>query len=75
MQFKFVNLDVDLYQPILSGLQYFYPKMVKDGVILVHDYFHPFYTGTKKAVDEFAVEMNLRTLPIGDAFSVMIVKE
>lgn len=49
--------------------------MVKDGVILVHDYFHPFYTGTKKAVDEFAVEMNLRTLPIGDAFSVMIVKE
>lgn len=75
IQFKFVNLDVDLYQPILSGLQYFYPKMVKDGVILVHDYFHPFYTGTKKAVDEFAVEMNLRTLPIGDAFSVMIVKE
>ncbi|WP_208335053.1 TylF/MycF/NovP-related O-methyltransferase [Campylobacter sp. US33a] len=74
-KFKFVNIDVDLYQPILEGLKYFYPRMVKDGVILVHDYFHPYYTGTKKAVDEFCESLNLKALPIGDAFSVMIVKE
>lgn len=73
-KFKFVNIDVDLYQPILEGLKYFYPKLVKNGVILVHDYFHPYYTGTKKAVDEFCKEMKLQALPIGDAFSVMIVK-
>ncbi|HFU5770427.1 TPA: TylF/MycF/NovP-related O-methyltransferase [Campylobacter jejuni] len=74
-KFKFVNIDVDLYQPILEGLKYFYPRLVKDGVILVHDYFHPYYTGTKKAVDEFCESLNLKTLPIGDAFSVMIVKD
>ncbi|EAL9887180.1 putative O-methyltransferase [Campylobacter jejuni subsp. jejuni 2008-894] len=73
-KFKFVNIDVDLYQPILEGLKYFYPKLVKNGVILVHDYFHPYYTGTKQAVDEFCKEMKLQALPIGDAFSVMIVK-
>lgn len=74
-KFKFVNIDVDLYQPILEGLKYFYPRLAKDGVILVHDYFHPYYTGTKKAVDEFCGSLNLKVLPIGDAFSVMIVKE
>ncbi|EPZ6340055.1 TylF/MycF/NovP-related O-methyltransferase [Campylobacter jejuni] len=73
-KFKLVNIDVDLYQPILEGLKYFYPKLVKNGVILVHDYFHPYYTGTKQAVDEFCKEMKLQALPIGDAFSVMIVK-
>ncbi len=31
--FAFVSLDVDLYQPILEGLKFFYPKM-SDGDIL-----------------------------------------
>lgn len=73
--FKFVNIDVDLYQPILAGLEWFYPKMTKGGVILVHDYFHPFYTGAAKAVDEFARQNNLKFYPIGDAFSVFVVKD
>ncbi|ECP6258011.1 methyltransferase [Campylobacter coli] len=73
-QFKFVNIDVDLYQPIFSGLEYFYPRMVDNGVILIHDYFHPYYTGSKKAVDEFCLKYNLTPFPIGDAFSVAIFK-
>jgi len=38
--FVFVNLDFDLYNPTLSGLEVFYHKMVSGGVILVHDYFY-----------------------------------
>ena len=38
-RFVFVNLDFDLYNPTLAGLEYFYPRMVSGGVILVHDYF------------------------------------
>ncbi|EDP6004851.1 methyltransferase [Campylobacter jejuni] len=74
-KFKFVNIDVDLYQPILAGLGYFYPRLVKNGILLIHDYYHPYYTGVKQAVDEFCKAMKLQILPIGDAFSVMIVKE
>ncbi|WP_394986184.1 TylF/MycF/NovP-related O-methyltransferase [uncultured Helicobacter sp.] len=70
--FRFVNIDVDLYQPILAGLEYFYPRMLAGGVILVHDYFHPYYTGTKQAVDEFCARFNVRAIGIGDGFSVMI---
>ena len=74
LNFSFVNIDVDLYQPILAGLEYFYPRMLKGGVILIHDYFHPYYTGTKQAVDEFCEKEKLKCLPIGDGFSVAINK-
>mgnify|MGYP005753419559 CR=1 FL=1 len=75
VQFKFVNLDVDLYQPILAGLEYFYPRLAGGGgAMLVHDYFHPYYTGVKKAVDEYCSQNNIKPLPIGDAFSIMIIK-
>ncbi|EDO6740989.1 TPA: hypothetical protein SHD19_001018 [Campylobacter coli] len=73
-KFKFVNIDVDLYQPILEGLRYFYSRLVKNGVILVHDYYHPYYTGAKRAVDEFCKNNNIKIAPIGDAFSVAIFK-
>ncbi|TKX28194.1 methyltransferase [Campylobacter sp. MIT 12-5580] len=74
-EFCFVNIDVDLYQPILAGLEYFYPRLVRGGIILVHDYFHPYYTGTQKAVNEFGKKYKLKFYPIGDAFSVFFVKE
>lgn len=75
-QFCFVNLDTDLYDPILSGLKFFYPKMVKHGVILVHEYFSQGYIGVKKAVDEFLQEYkNISFLPIGDSLSIAIIKQ
>lgn len=73
-QFKFVNLDVDLYQPILSGLEFFYPRLSGGGVILIDDYFHPYYTGVKMAVDQWCVKASFRPMPIGDGFSCAIIK-
>jgi len=80
-KFCFVNLDVDLYAPTLAGLEFFYPKMIKGGVILIHDYFEGLFVnpkgafvGIKKAVTEFAKKYNLSYLPIGDAMSVAFVK-
>lgn len=51
-RFCFVNLDMDLYAPQLAALRFFSEKMVKGGVILVHDYYNKTFTGTAKAVDE-----------------------
>lgn len=33
-QFCFVSLDMDLYQPIRSGLEYFYPRLTGGGIYL-----------------------------------------
>lgn len=76
-QFCFVNLDMDLYQPTLEGLRFFAPKMVRDGVILIHDYlWGPYEKSVKKAVHEFMDETefkNLRLMPIGDGVSIAVV--
>lgn len=72
LRFCFVNLDADLYQPILEGLNYFYPRMIRNGVILIHDYFSPYYTGVKQAVDELCLKHNIKAMPIDDGVSVMI---
>lgn len=50
-KFSFVHLDVDLYKSTKESLEYFYPKMVKGGVIISHDY--PSSVGVKRAFDEF----------------------
>jgi hypothetical protein len=72
-KYCFVNLDFDLYQPILAGLEYFYPRMVRGGVILVHDYFSEVYKGVKQAVYEFNKKVEgAKIYPIGDGISAGI---
>lgn len=73
-KFCFVNLDPDLYEPILAGLEFFYPKMLKGGVILIHDYFNKGYPGVRQAVSEFCEKYNLNSFPIGDDISIAIQK-
>jgi hypothetical protein len=74
--FCFVNLDMDLYQPMLEGLRYFYPCM-NGGVILLHDYFHHDLPGVKRAVVDFEQEIgfSLAKIPIGDGCSLAIIKK
>src|SRR5882724_977636 len=52
--FCFVYLDMDIYQSTKDGLQFFYPRMVKGGVIIVDDYASKRWVGVRTAVSEFA---------------------
>jgi len=52
-RFAFVNLDCDLYKPMRAGLEYFYPRLLPGGMIVIHDYYSGYWPGVKKAVDEF----------------------
>jgi O-methyltransferase len=49
--YRFVHVDVDLYQPTRDSLGYFWPRMVSGGVIVCDDYNWP---GARRAVDELA---------------------
>ena len=79
-KFVFVNLDFDLYAPTLAGLNYFWPRLVKGGVILVHDYFSTLlfnkyaFSKVKDAVKEFSIKNKINYLPIGDKLSVAFIK-
>lgn len=74
--FCFVNLDTDLYQPILAGLEFFFPQMVDGGIILVHDYFNPSLPGVRKAIEDFENKAGtrIRKFPIADYCSLAVVK-
>ncbi|MCI9583659.1 hypothetical protein D3Z50_03610 [Clostridiaceae bacterium] len=74
-RYAFVNIDVDLYKPILAGLEYFWPRMAENGYIFVHDYFSFSYAGTKKAIEEFSERYHVGFTPIGDTLSVAFVKK
>jgi O-methyltransferase len=73
-RYALVHLDADLYNPQLSGLEYFYPKMTKGGVIIIHDCNNEYY-GSKKAVDEFFLDRQETPIIIPDkSGSAIVVK-
>lgn len=74
-KFCFVNLDMDLYQPTLAGLKFFWDRMVVGGIIVVHDYFSEGYKGVENAIAEFSEEYHVVPFPIGDAISVAFRKD
>lgn len=70
--FGFVHIDVDMYQPILDALGFFYPRMLKGGIIVLDDYGFTYFPGAKKATDEFMKDKNdfFLALASGQAFII-----
>jgi O-methyltransferase len=62
-RYRFVHVDVDLYQPTRDSLEYFYPRLHAGAMIVVDD-FGPWpgggrYPGCSKAVTEFCEHRDL----------------
>ncbi|MFO8129238.1 MAG: TylF/MycF/NovP-related O-methyltransferase [Bacteroidales bacterium] len=72
--YAFVNIDADLHDPIRAGLDYFFPRLSRGGLIIVHDHHHR-WPGAMKAVDEFCRENNTFPVPVPDTQnSIMLFK-
>lgn len=69
-KFSFVHIDVDLYYPIKESLEFFYPRIISGGIIVLDDYGCLVFPGAKKAVDEFVAGKAdfFIPLPSGSAF-------
>lgn len=69
-RFCFVHLDVDLYQPTLKSLMFFYERMTQGGIILCDDYGFTTCPGAKKAMDFFFSDKpeEIVSLPTGQGF-------
>lgn len=70
-KYRFVHIDLDLYVPIKTALEYFYPRLVGGGMIVVDDYGSLYWPGAKHAVDEFCAEHGKRFLNISTAQAVI----
>ncbi len=73
IEFAFVHLDADLFEPTMTGLKFFYPRVPAGGVIVVHDY--NAWPGARRAVDEFFADKREFPIPMPDkSGSAVIVK-
>lgn len=74
--FCFVSLDMDLYQPIKAGLEYFYPRLLKGGYIFIHDcnIGHSSYKGARVALQEFTRKENIGYVMMADNSTAVITK-
>ena len=74
-EYCFVSIDTDLYQPIKSGLEYFYDRLAPGGFIFVHDYNNSAFPGARQAVNEFSSERNIPFVPVCDWFGTAIFRK
>jgi len=51
--FALAHIDCDLYEPMKAALDFFYPRMPKGGMLILHDYSSGTWAGATRAVDEF----------------------
>ena len=55
IKYSFVHLDADTYQSTKAGLEYFVPKMVAGGCVVLDDYDWGQCPGVKKAIVEMGI--------------------
>jgi len=73
--FCFVSLDADLYDPILEGLRFFYPRLSPGGYIFVHDFNNDEYRGARQAVIEFCRAEGIGFTPLPDSGGTAVISK
>jgi O-methyltransferase len=65
----YLSIDMNVKEPEIAAIHYFWDKVVKGGVIILDDYGFPLHIEQKKAFDEFAAAkgIDILSLPTGQA--------
>jgi hypothetical protein len=75
LSFSLLHLDCDLYAPMKAGLEYFYPRVVSHGFLVIHDYASLHWDGAERAVDEFLTDKPERVVPIPDMSGTAVIRK
>ena len=59
-----MHLDVDLRRSTLDALAWFYPRLVRGGLLVTHDYGDATVPGVKQAFDEFFADKPETVIPL-----------
>ena len=71
-RWAFVHIDVDLHEPTLASLEYFFPRMVKGGVIVCDDYGSKLFPGARKAWETYCESKKIAFVTLETGQSVLI---
>jgi O-methyltransferase len=70
---RFVHVDVDMYEPTLAALEFFWGSVIPGGCVVIDDYNHAVFEGATRAVDEFVAARRpslFYSVPFGSAFII-----
>ncbi|HVY14941.1 MAG TPA: class I SAM-dependent methyltransferase [Rhodopila sp.] len=70
-----VHLDCDLYKPFNSALNYFWPRLVPGGFLIMHDYTSLHWEGVQHAVDEFFADKPESIIAVPDMAGTVAVRK
>jgi len=70
--FSFVHIDVDLLEPTMESIRFFYPRVRAGGILVCDDYGFLTCPGATKAVDDFLADKpeKMISLPGGGGFLI-----
>jgi O-methyltransferase len=75
-RFAFVLLDLDLYDPTLASLEFFYPRLEAGGYLVMHDYNNPESEwACKRAFDAFLAGKPERVVELGDTWGSALIRK
>lgn len=60
LKISLLNLDTDIYEPAITILKYFWPRIVRGGVLILDDY--GTFPGETKAVDKYFKDKDVKIL-------------
>jgi len=75
LSFCLVHLDCDLYEPFRAALNYFYPRLVPGGFLVMHDYSSLSWNGPEKAADEFFADKPEKLVLIPDKSGTAVARK
>ncbi len=73
-RFAAVSLDCDLYKPMKAGLEFFYPRLSKGGIFIIHDY-NSDTLKCKRAVDEFCRAKREHLIVAPDRHGTVVIRK
>ncbi len=74
-RYAIAHLDCDLYEPMIAGLRFFYPRLSPGGLLIIHDYGGVHWDGAKRAVDEFIAGISERLVQIPDKSGTAMIRK
>ncbi|MFX0186806.1 MAG: TylF/MycF/NovP-related O-methyltransferase [Candidatus Hodarchaeota archaeon] len=76
-KFSFVLIDLDLYEPTLAALEFFYSRINPGGYIFIHDYNNPHESerGVYKAVNKFFIGKLEKIIELPDKWGSALIRK
>lgn len=69
--YRFVHIDVDLFEPTRDAIAHFYPRLTAGGVIVCDDYGSLRWPGAKRAVEEYCAAQGIRFIALSSGQAVI----